>query len=176
MFCKLLRKRLRRMANPLQLSKTLAVLIASCNRTFVSWSPLIPCKYSECFKGARTALKCCTHTKLFPQILQGNAWGASPIYCNSQRFRLRPFWLLLATAHIVSWSPLIPCKYSESFKGARTALKCCTHTKLFPLILQGNAWGASPTYCNSQRLWPFWLLVATAHIVSWSPLIPCKYS
>ena len=56
------RKRLGRIVNPLQLSKTLAVLNASCNCKYGQLAPLIPCKYSECFKGARTALICCTQT------------------------------------------------------------------------------------------------------------------
>ena len=132
-----------------------------------AYSKLVPthfCKYSECFKRARrTALKCCTQTficmptKLFPQMWKETP---GPTHCNSQSFW--PLWLLLATAHMVSWSPFIPCKYSKCFKGARTALKCRTQTLSFICMLyqtvfqtfDGNAWGARPTHCNSQRLWP----------------------
>ena len=38
----------------------------------------------------------------------------------------------------------------------------------------GSIW---PNHCTSQKLWPLWLLLAAAaHMVSWSPIIPCKYS
>ena len=44
---------------------------------------------SECLKVLRSPLKWCTQTficmqyQTFPQILQGNPWGASPTHCNS---------------------------------------------------------------------------------------------
>ena len=44
--------------------------------------------------------------------------------------------------------------------------------KLLMETLEAHAW---PTRCNSHRLWPFWLLLAPAHMVSWSPLIPRRY-
>ena len=100
----------------------------------------------------------------------------------SKTLAVNMFWLLLATAHTLSWSLFIPFKYSECFKGARTALKYCTQTFMCMLyqtvsaIFNWDAWRTWSIHCNPQRLWPFWFLLATAHMVSWSPLIPCKYS
>jgi hypothetical protein len=64
------------MVKPLQSSKILAVLIASCSCAYSKLVPTHFCKYLECFKGARTALKCCTQTfmcmlyQTVPQILK----------------------------------------------------------------------------------------------------------
>ena len=48
------------------------------------------------------------------------------------------FWLVLEAAHMVSWFPLIPCKYLESFKGVRSALKCCTQSYICMLYVNQN--------------------------------------
>ena len=108
---------------------------------------------------------CCTKT--VPAIVKGDAWGTWSSHCNPQR--LWPFWLLLAAAHKVGWSPFIPCNYkcSECFNGSHAALKLKYCTQICPLqTFDGNAGGAWSSHCNSQWLWLFWLLLAALHIYS----------
>ena len=151
------------MANPLQLSQTLAILIASCNCTY---GQLVPTHSLYIFRTFQRGAHCIgmlqCHSNIHLRAVPNCSHKLKRLGCTANTIQLSNSLavliinLLLATACMVSWSPLIPCKYSDCFKGAGTALKCCTCcTKLFQQTFDGNGWGAWPTHCNSQRIRPF---------------------
>ena len=124
------RKCLGRKANPLQLSKTLAVLIASCICIYGLLGPhsfLVNIQNDSKGRALHwnvAFIPNCSR-KFYKETLgaQGQPTATLKDFGCSDCFLQLCKWS--------AWSQLNPCKYSECFKGARTALKCCNCTQTF---------------------------------------------